>query len=148
LPQQKIVINTIIRSHQGSLRLVETLLDVYRNETEGLDLNLATIDLANLAEDETTSLLNLTTSRRIYIDLNFQRGRTYPNSGIYSPCLNTNTGLWNVKMGRYANCNEYLMLQGFPKTFKRVVSISQFKKQIGNSMSVNVLEEIFRKLIR
>jgi two-component system, NarL family, sensor kinase len=70
-PQQKIVINTIIRSHQSSLKLVETLLDVYRNETEGLALNLATIDLANLAEDVTASLLNLTTNRRIYLDLNF-----------------------------------------------------------------------------
>jgi site-specific DNA-cytosine methylase len=83
----------------------------------------------------------------VFVDLNFQRGRTYPNSGIYCPCLNTNSGLWNVKMGRYANCNEYLMLQGFPKDFKKVVSISQFKKQIGNSMSVNILKKIINNLI-
>lgn len=105
------------------------------------------IDCLDESKFETKRMRLQVPDDSVYIDLNFQRGRTYPNSGIYSPCLNTNTGLWNVKMGRYANCNEYLMLQGFPKTFKRVVSISQFKKQIGNSMSVNVLEEIFRKLI-
>ena len=40
-----------------------------------------------------------------------------------------------------------LALQGFPQNFKQVVSDSQLKKQIGNSMSVNVLEEIFKNLI-
>ena len=36
LPAQRKVLATIIRSHQTSLQLVETLLDVYRNDTEGL----------------------------------------------------------------------------------------------------------------
>ncbi len=38
--KQKTVVNTMIRSHQNSLQLVETLLDVYRNETEGLQLQV------------------------------------------------------------------------------------------------------------
>lgn len=70
-PRQKIVLDTIIRSHQGSLKLVETLLDVYRNETEGLVLNLGTVNLANLAEDVTTSLLHLSANRRVYLSLNY-----------------------------------------------------------------------------
>lgn len=105
------------------------------------------VDYSDTSKYETKRMRLEVPKDSIFVDLNFQRGRKYPNSGIYSPCLNTNSGLWNVKMGRYANCNEYLMLQGFSKSFKRVVSISQFKKQIGNSMSVNVLQEIFKNLI-
>ena len=56
----------MIRSHQNSLRLVETLLDVYRNETEGLQLRLAPINLATLAEDVATSLLPISNSRSVY----------------------------------------------------------------------------------
>ena len=69
--KQKTVVATMIRSHQNSLRLVETLLDVYRNETEGLQLQLEPINLAILAEDVATSLLSLSTSRRVYLNLNY-----------------------------------------------------------------------------
>lgn len=69
--KQKPVLATMIRSHQNSLYLVETLLDVYRNETEGLQLQLAPINLAVLAEDVATSLLTLSTSRRVYLNLNY-----------------------------------------------------------------------------
>jgi two-component system NarL family sensor kinase len=69
--KQKNVLATMIRSHQNSLRLVETILDVYRNETEGLQLQLEPIDLGVLAEDVATSLLTLSTSRRVYLNLNY-----------------------------------------------------------------------------
>ena len=69
--KQKTVVNTMIRSHQNSLQLVETLLDVYRNETEGLILQLEPINLAILAEDVATSLLSLSTSRRVHLNLNY-----------------------------------------------------------------------------
>ncbi|PZO41147.1 MAG: two-component sensor histidine kinase [Pseudanabaena frigida] len=69
--KQKIVLATMIRSHQNSLRLVETLLDVYRNETEGLQLRLAPINLATLAEEVATSLLPLSTSRSVYLTLHY-----------------------------------------------------------------------------
>jgi two-component system NarL family sensor kinase len=69
--KQKTILATMIRSHQNSLRLVETLLDVYRNETEGLQLQLAPINLAILAEDVANSLLTLSTSRRVYLNLNY-----------------------------------------------------------------------------
>lgn len=41
---------------------------------------------------------------------------------------------------------ECLRLQDFPDTFKQVVSNSQQYKQAGNSMSVNILEMIFRQI--
>jgi two-component system NarL family sensor kinase len=69
--KQKTVVATMIRSHQNSLQLVETLLDVYRNEVEGLQLQLEPINLAMLAEEVATSLISLSTSRRVYLNLNY-----------------------------------------------------------------------------
>jgi site-specific DNA-cytosine methylase len=52
-----------------------------------------------------------------------------------------------VPLGRYANIRERLALQGFPRSFKQVVSDTQLNKQIGNSMSVNVLKAIFKEIL-
>jgi DNA (cytosine-5)-methyltransferase 1 len=82
----------------------------------------------------------------IFVDLNFSKS-TYPNADKYCPCINTHGGLWCLPKHRYANIKEHLMLQGFSIEFKQVVSNSQLKKQIGNSMSVNVLKKILKKLI-
>jgi DNA (cytosine-5)-methyltransferase 1 len=41
---------------------------------------------------------------------------------------------------------EALMLQGFPKSFKKVVSDTEIYKQAGNAMSVCVLEAIFKEV--
>lgn len=70
LPEQKAVVTTMIRSHQTSLQLVETLLDVYRNDTEGLKLQFAPVDLVEVAEDVATTLIDLAASRRIHISFN------------------------------------------------------------------------------
>lgn len=70
-PAQKTVVTTMIRSHQTSLQLVETLLDVYRNDTEGLKLQLTPVDLVEVAEDVTTTLMGLAISRRIHISFNY-----------------------------------------------------------------------------
>jgi len=81
----------------------------------------------------------------IFIDLAFKHA-TYPNSDIYTPSVIRNGSLWCVPLQRYANISELLALQGFPRSFKQVVSNSQLKKQIGNSISVCVLKSIFKKL--
>ena len=80
----------------------------------------------------------------IYIDICFIKYSNFTTQDRYSSCLNTMGLLWNIPLHRYANINEYLMLQGFPLDFKQVVSNKQLKKQLGNSMSVNVLCEIFK----
>jgi DNA (cytosine-5)-methyltransferase 1 len=79
----------------------------------------------------------------LFIELNFQRN-SFLQTHLICPCLNTGSGLWCVPLHRYANITEHLMLQGFPKNFKQVVSDTQFKKQIGNSMSINVILEILK----
>ncbi len=68
---QQQVLAMMLRSHQTSLQLVETLLDVYRNDTEGLQLSIAPIDLAELAQEVVTNLSPLAALDRIYINLNY-----------------------------------------------------------------------------
>jgi two-component system, NarL family, sensor kinase len=71
-PQQKQVLETIVRSHQTSLKLVETLLDVYRNDISGLQLQRNSIDLGKLAESTTTVLFDLAASRRVHLSLHYE----------------------------------------------------------------------------
>jgi DNA (cytosine-5)-methyltransferase 1 len=87
-----------------------------------------------------------TPSDAVFIDLNFSRLNTYINSNKWAPCLNTGSGMWCVVMSRYANMKECFGLQGFTN-FKESVSFCQLRKQIGNSMSVNVLKKIINNLI-
>ena len=58
------------------------------------------------------------------------------------------TDLWCFKKHRFANIKEMLLLQGFSTSFSSVVSTSQMKKQIGNSMSVNVVKLIINNLLK
>jgi DNA (cytosine-5)-methyltransferase 1 len=80
-----------------------------------------------------------------FIDIGFTQNN-FPNSDEVCPTLTASSNLWCVPMQRYANIKELLSLQGFPKRFKQVVSDSQLKKQIGNSMSVCVIEAILREI--
>ncbi len=66
------VLVTMIRSHQSTLQLVETLLDVYRNDTEGLKLELAPVDLVAIAEETIATLTDLASSRQVYINLDYE----------------------------------------------------------------------------
>jgi DNA (cytosine-5)-methyltransferase 1 len=43
---------------------------------------------------------------------------------------------------------ECLRLQGFPETFKIVVSNTQIYKQIGNAVAIPVLEAIAQEILR
>jgi DNA (cytosine-5)-methyltransferase 1 len=62
------------------------------------------------------------------------------------PTLATKRNHYLVKYQRYLWPEEYLYLQGFPRSFRVVVSNSQIIKQAGNSMSVNVLKAMFVSL--
>lgn len=99
--------------------------------------------------------------------------RTFVNAWEVCPCVTANTRIWCVPMHRYANVWELMWLQGLypnpkknltrlplkmgvnkseqserPKSdWKHVVSNTQAKKQIGNAMSVNILENILKNLI-
>jgi DNA (cytosine-5)-methyltransferase 1 len=60
-----------------------------------------------------------------------------------SPTLTSKCNtFYHTKYNRYLTPRECLNLQGFSKDFKQVTSKTQMCKQIGNTMSVNVLKEI------
>ncbi|HEY9609571.1 HAMP domain-containing sensor histidine kinase [Allocoleopsis sp.] len=69
--QQQEVLAMMTRSHQSSLQLVETLLDVYRNDTEGLRLDLEPVNLVAVAEEAIATLVHLATTRRVYLAVGY-----------------------------------------------------------------------------
>jgi two-component system, NarL family, sensor kinase len=69
--KQQQVLAMMLHSHQTSLQLVETLLDVYRNDIEGLKLSIAPVNLTALAEEVVTTLSPLAAADRIYLSLNY-----------------------------------------------------------------------------
>jgi two-component system NarL family sensor kinase len=68
--QQK-VFAAIERSHQNSLALIETLLDVYRNDTEGVRLKLAPVELVSVAQEAIATVSGLASKRRVDVSLSF-----------------------------------------------------------------------------
>ena len=70
-PKQRKALETLIRSQQTSLQLVETLLDIYRNDIEGLQLQCMPLDLGKMAELTATTLLDLAASRRVHLVLQY-----------------------------------------------------------------------------
>ena len=97
----------------------------------------------NVLTDNYKKRLSYVNPNSYFINLSFMMN-SYPNSDEYCPCLVTTNQLFNYKLMRKANINEYINLQGFTPSFKQAVSDNQLKKQIGNSMSVNVLKELFK----
>lgn len=65
-----------------------------------------------------------------------------------SPTLTTTSKYYILELNRNLTLKESLRLQGFPSSFKIVVSNNQLMKQIGNSMSVNVLKKIIQEAIK
>lgn len=83
------------------------------------------------------------------IDIDSSTHRSCWNLDL-SPCLTLRRsgGHWVTNRGRRFTVHEMMRLQGMvPSAFNQVVSDLQLGAQIGNSMSVNVLERIFVRLL-
>lgn len=79
--EQKRAIDIMIHSHQTTLKLVEMLMDIYRNDVEGLRLDKQPIDLLDIAEEAILQLTSLAESRQVNLylkqgDSDFRQ--TYP----------------------------------------------------------------------
>jgi len=67
-----------------------------------------------------------------------------------APCITSSrgSGHWVTNRGRRLRKQEMMRLQGMnPTTFKVAISETQLGKQLGNTMSVNVLERLFVRLL-
>lgn len=83
------------------------------------------------------------------LDCDSSPGRSKAIKG-YSPCITRSrgSGHWITSRGRRMTREEMMRLQGMnPISFNLVVSLSQLGQQIGNSMSLNVLERLFVRLL-
>jgi two-component system, NarL family, sensor kinase len=69
LPAQKQVFEIMTRSQVSILQMVEMLLDIYRNDAEGLELNCQPLNLADLTADVISRLTPLATERRVHLSL-------------------------------------------------------------------------------
>jgi len=83
-----------------------------------------------------------------FINLSFARD-TNLQTPHYCPTITASGNMWCVPLQRYASIKELLQLQGFPIRMKfKDSSIWKIKRQIGNSISVNVLKALFLHLLR
>ena len=89
----------------------------------------------------------------VFVDIGRTKSKILHNqipkySHLYTGTVLAKDITWCYPLRRFANVKELLALQGFPKNFKQVVSTTQMKHQIGNSMSVNVLSVVIKNLLR
>ena len=81
-----------------------------------------------------------------------QRARGFNKGGEFAVCPTTSSSSFEqnnlLKSARIRKLTprECLRLQGFPESFKIVVSDTQIYKQAGNAMSVNIIKMIFKQI--
>ena len=93
-----------------------------------------------------SNILNKIPKNSLFINISFPKN-SFSDTDKICPCLTTANTHWYVPFQRKMTIKEMLRLQGFPTSFVQVVSDTQMRKQIGNSMSVCVLENIFKQLL-
>ena len=92
-------------------------------------------------KDANKELLQNIPKNSVFIDIGFRKAK-FPNSDKWAPCITAQANMWCVPMKRKASVKEYLMLQGFPTSVNQPISDHQMKKKIGNSMTVDVIEQL------
>lgn len=84
---QRKVLEMMIRSHQSTLQLVQTLLDIYHYDSDGLKLQLAPVNLGTLIAEVIATLTELATSRRMHITLNYGESNFWKNLWVNGDAL-------------------------------------------------------------
>lgn len=84
--QQK-VFEMMIHSPESTLQLVEMVLDIYRNDTEGITLKCSPVNLTTLIENLIATLTDLAQSRQVNINLNFGSSNLYRPLWVYGDTL-------------------------------------------------------------
>lgn len=120
----------------------------------------AYVDLSDASTPRPTPQVDVATSLTptllerggVFVDtLQYRTVERVPRKGFsVATCVLCSSYVWCVPARRWANRKELLSLQGFPTDFlfHESESESSVRKQIGNAMSVNVLEALFTSLLR
>lgn len=93
--EQHNVLAIMARSHQSSLQLLETLLDVYRNDAEGVKLERSIVNLVELTEQVVGSLNDLALSYQVSLHLSC-RGAASPTVLVNGDALQLQRVLSNL----------------------------------------------------
>lgn len=101
---------------------------------------------SNIIPNYIKSHIEIVPKNGIFIDCSFPK-HTYPNSPYVCSTITTRNRMWCIPLNRFMTIEEALLLQGFPTNFIQYISDTQMYKQIGNSISVNVLKKIFIELL-
>ena len=110
-------------------------------DTAGVDNQGKIIQVVN----STAAVARHQSTSTVFIDTGF-RNANFPNSDKWAPCITAQPNMWCVPMERKASVKEYFELQGFNTEDKNItLSDHRMKILIGNSMTVNVIEEILKK---
>jgi len=114
-----------------------------KNIKDYVDTSTTNKDREPIKNEEIMNTLR--NSKATFLNLAFRNFKEHSYE-YFSGCITISGKHWCVPMHRKATIKELLLLQGFPVDFKQVVSYTQMKKQIGNSMSVNVLECLLKEI--
>lgn len=80
--RQNNVLTIMLRSHETTLQIIEMLLDVYRNDNEGLKLHLVPINLVDIVEEVTTTMTDLAATRQVVISQDYRASDVYPSAWV------------------------------------------------------------------
>jgi len=69
LPEQQQVFAVMMRSQSSTLQMVEMLLDIYRNDAEGLELNYQSLNLVDLVTEVMSQLTAIAANRQVSLSL-------------------------------------------------------------------------------
>lgn len=108
-----------------------------------LDTNIYTYDIKNQSLLNNLAKVNKD-ELNVVLSINYFYPMKHVTPTLTTQCSKTFITPYNRKL----SIKECLLLQGFPVTFNQVVSDYQLYKQIGNSMSVNVLKAIYQELFQ
>ena len=101
-------------------------------------------ELEKLSPREKKNIVHMN-PKGIFLDLRFSM-KFFPNSDRLCSCICYQSKFWNQPLQRLMNLKEMKSLQGFPDAFHFPCSIPRAKGQLGNSISVNVLEKIIKNI--
>lgn len=88
-PQQNTILDAIIRSHRASVHLVQTVLDIYRNDLEGVALSWAPINLTQLVQEVINGLRDLAENYQVTLNLHCEvdADNSQENLGVHGDAL-------------------------------------------------------------
>ena len=122
---------------------LETNIYDYLDEKVDVKYNRTKQNMRDRMGDKYPTQKNLTYWQT---DLCMSRDWIYPIFKDEITCITRQSRFYISKLGRVMTPREHLRLQGFPDSFKIVVSDSQAYNQVGNTMTVDVLVYLMREI--